>query len=653
MSEEAELEQRDDFSSKEQTIRSILSFLRDNDMHRAERALLVDLSLQRHLLQEDDFNPSDNDRDSEADASKAQALGLDRYFESAVNLRQAEDEEQPQRGEAEAYETVSGFGFVRKLVADQETFVLTELNADESSDNSEDGASQDSGSLRENASEQGELSPEDPRAHVCGRGDARSECSLEDLVHDTAPEPQDTSLHAAGASPSGAVVDGPDMSTAGAEEDADSGGFRFSPEAFSGSQSGPNRRNLRDMWLGNETANETERARCTRKTEGSQLHVAPPVYPEERSKSQSRCRDQEGREEEIEVFNLKIIHRRMRTGFEESKEFEVEIGSVIACRYQVVDYLGSAAFSKALECLDLQTGTPVCVKIIKNNKDFFDQSLDEIKLLKLANANDPGDENHILRLYDYFYYKEHLILVCELLRANLYEFQKFNRESGGEVFFTEGRLQRIARQILEALAYLHSLMLIHCDLKPENILVSSYRNAEVKVIDLGSSCFVTDHLSSYVQSRSYRAPEVILGLPYDQKIDIWSLGCILAELFSGFVLFHNESVASLLARVEAIVGPVPEGMKEAGTCAHKFYTRGGKLFERDEGSELYYYLDPLESSLEEQLPGADGHFVAFLRSLLQVDPHERPTAEQALQHPWLTEVEYPYSEWVQADSERA
>ena len=73
------------------------------------------------------------------------------------------------------------------------------------------------------------------------------------------------------------------------------------------------------------------------------------------------------------------------------------------------------------------------------------------------------------------------------------------------------------------------------DLKPENILVKSYNRWEVKVIDLGSSCFETDHLCSYVQSRSYRAPEVILGLPYDKKIDIWSLGCILAELCTGNV----------------------------------------------------------------------------------------------------------------------
>lgn len=96
-------------------------------------------------------------------------------------------------------------------------------------------------------------------------------------------------------------------------------------------------------------------------------------------------------------------------------------------------------------------------------------------------------------------------------------------------------LQSITRQCLEALEFIHGLGLIHCDLKPENILVKSYSRCEIKVIDLGSSCFQTDHLCSYVQSRSYRAPEVILGLPYDQKIDMWSLGCILAELCSGNV----------------------------------------------------------------------------------------------------------------------
>lgn len=104
-------------------------------------------------------------------------------------------------------------------------------------------------------------------------------------------------------------------------------------------------------------------------------------------------------------FLISISVLWCRTGFEEDKNFHVVLNSVIAGRYHVTEYLGSAAFSKAIQAHDLHTGMDVCVKIIKNNKDFFDQSLDEIKLLKFVNKNDPADKYHILRLYDYFYYR--------------------------------------------------------------------------------------------------------------------------------------------------------------------------------------------------------------------------------------------------------
>ncbi|WOL09467.1 hypothetical protein Cni_G18220 [Canna indica] len=231
----------------------------------------------------------------------------------------------------------------------------------------------------------------------------------------------------------------------------------------------------------------------------------------------------------------------------------------------------------------------VCVKIIKNNKDFFDQILDEIKLLKFVNKHDPSDKFHILHLYDYFYYREHLLIVCELLKANLYEFHKFNRESGGEVYFTMPRLQSITIQCLEALQFLHGLGLIHCDLKPENILIKSYSRCEVKVIDLGSSCFETDHLCSYVQSRSYCAPEVILGLHYDKKIDIWSLGCFLAELCSGNILLQNDSPATLLARVMGITGPIDQEMLAMGRDTYKYFTKSHMLYERNQKRSWFIY----------------------------------------------------------------
>lgn len=119
-------------------------------------------------------------------------------------------------------------------------------------------------------------------------------------------------------------------------------------------------------------------------------------------------------------------------------------------------------------------------------------------------------------------------------------------------------MQRCAFQMIVALDLVHSLHMIHCDLKPENVLVKSISKCEIKIIDFGSSCFIQDHLSSYIQSRSYRAPEVILGCNYDYKIDIWSLGCIIAEIWTGYVLFQNETIQGLLARIVAIMGPIPQ-----------------------------------------------------------------------------------------------
>ncbi|PKU65236.1 dual specificity tyrosine-phosphorylation-regulated kinase mbk-2 isoform X1 [Dendrobium catenatum] len=343
-----------------------------------------------------------------------------------------------------------------------------------------------------------------------------------------------------------------------------------------------------------------------------------------------------GHEDEFETFDLRIIHRKNRTGFEENKDFQIVLNSVVAGRYYLTEYLGSAAFSKVVQAHDLHTGTDVCLKIIKNDKEFFDQSLDEIKLLKYVNKNDPADQRHLLRLYDYFYYKEHLFIVCELLRANLFEFQKFNQDSGGDIYFTLRRIQAITRQCLEALEFLHHLKIIHCDLKPENILIKSYSRCEVKVIDLGSSCFLTDNLCLYVQSRSYRAPEVILGLPYDEKIDMWSLGCILAELYTGDVLFLNDSPTMMLARMIGIFGPFDIDMLDNGQEAHKYFTEDYDMYYKNEETDKIEYLIPEKSSLAYQLQVNDAAFLDFLGHLLQLNPKRRLTASQALKHRWLS-----------------
>ncbi len=140
-------------------------------------------------------------------------------------------------------------------------------------------------------------------------------------------------------------------------------------------------------------------------------------------------------------------------------------------------------------------------------------------------------------------------------------------------------MQIFTKQILLALQKLHELHIIHADLKPENILIKSFSNRILKVIDVGSSSFFHDQPMFYVQTRSYRAPEVILGCPYDEKIDIWSLGCIIAEIFTGQVLFENDNKIGILARMQGIRGPWPSWMIEKGEYVNKYFTKEMILFE--------------------------------------------------------------------------
>ncbi len=125
-----------------------------------------------------------------------------------------------------------------------------------------------------------------------------------------------------------------------------------------------------------------------------------------------------------------------------------------------------------------------------------------------------------------------------MLSLNLYELLK-NTQFGG---VSLNLIRKFAKQVLKALAFLarKDVDIIHCDLKPENILLRHPKKSGVKVIDFGSSCRSNKRMYSYIQSRFYRSPEVMLGLPYATSIDIWSLGCILAEMHTGEPLFSGS-----------------------------------------------------------------------------------------------------------------
>ena len=128
-------------------------------------------------------------------------------------------------------------------------------------------------------------------------------------------------------------------------------------------------------------------------------------------------------------------------------------------------------------------------------------------------------------------------MVFDLLSTNLYDLLKSNGYYGLPLDL----IRRMALQVLNALHFLYKNKIVHADLKPENILLKESNKSGLRLIDFGSSCFENKVIYSYIQSRYYRAPEVILGFAYDSKIDIWSFGCIMAELHLGYPLFGGKN----------------------------------------------------------------------------------------------------------------
>lgn len=123
-------------------------------------------------------------------------------------------------------------------------------------------------------------------------------------------------------------------------------------------------------------------------------------------------------------------------------------------------------------------------------------------------------------------------------------------------------VRKFAIQMLLAMLYMKKLKIIHCDLKLENILLDAENKSAIKIIDFGSSCFEKEKNFTYIQSRFYRAPEIIFGTSYNQGIDMWSFGCILFELYTGFPLFSSENEHDHIQCIMELRGYPPKSLLE-------------------------------------------------------------------------------------------
>lgn len=327
-------------------------------------------------------------------------------------------------------------------------------------------------------------------------------------------------------------------------------------------------------------------------------------------------------------------------GYDDDKgDYKIVIGDHINYRYEIVKILGRGSFGQVCQCYDHKDNIDVAIKIIRNKQRFQRQGQIEVKVLEFITKNDENDSANVIHMYEQFTFRKHLCISFELLSINLYDLLKSNDFKG----LTITLIRRIAVQVLYCLKFLKESGIIHCDLKPENILLKNVNKSGVKVIDLGSSCFDNEKLYSYIQSRFYRSPEVILGIPYSTSIDMWSFGCILAELFTGYPLFPGENEADQLHCIMEIKGVPPSKVLESSPRNKNFFDENGKPKSLPEKCRRKY---PGTRTLNEKLRCFDKNFVNFLESKVYIEclewnPAMRITPEQALNHEWILEAVSP------------
>jgi len=165
----------------------------------------------------------------------------------------------------------------------------------------------------------------------------------------------------------------------------------------------------------------------------------------------------------------------------------------------------------------------------------------------------------------------------------------------------------------------------------------------IKIADLGNACWVHEHFTDDVQTRQYRAPEVIIGAKYDQNIDVWSVACIVFELLTGDLLFEPKSGRSFdknddhLAQISELFGKIPKSLALSGKYSSQFFTNEGELkaiknlkmwFLKDVFREKYKFSETESAELSD-----------FLSPMLKVCPTERASAHQCLDHPWITNID--------------
>ncbi|XP_069618945.1 homeodomain-interacting protein kinase 2 isoform X1 [Ranitomeya imitator] len=345
--------------------------------------------------------------------------------------------------------------------------------------------------------------------------------------------------------------------------------------------------------------------------------------------------------------------------------------------YEVLEFLGRGTFGQVVKCWKRGTNEIVAIKILKNHPSYARQGQIEVSILARLSTESADDYNFV-RAYECFQHKNHTCLVFEMLEQNLYDFLKQNKFSPLPLKY----IRPVLQQVGTALMKLKSLGLIHADLKPENIMLvdPSRQPYRVKVIDFGSASHVSKAVcSTYLQSRYYRAPEIILGLPFCEAIDMWSLGCVIAELFLGWPLYPGASEYDQIRYISQTQGLPAEYLLSSGTKTTRFFNRDGDspyplwrlktpddhesetgIKSKEARKYIFNCLDDMaQVNMTSDLEGSDmlvekadrREFIDLLKKMLTIDADKRITPIETLNHPFVTMthlLDFPHSSHVKS-----
>lgn len=341
--------------------------------------------------------------------------------------------------------------------------------------------------------------------------------------------------------------------------------------------------------------------------------------------------------------------------------YKAKIGELMAGRYLVTEETcGKGVFSNVVKATDQETKMQVAIKVMRCNDMMRKAAEKEIEVLERLNKLDRANKKHCIKLFRYFIYRGHLCLVFECMWDNLRQaLKKYTKGKGMSL----QAVRAYTRQLLIALRHIHRCNIIHADIKPDNILISAGHNV-VKICDLGSAMELTEaEVTPYLVSRFYRAPEITLGVKYGLPLDVFALAGTLFELFTGKIMFAGKSNNDMVRLYMEYKGKFPHKFLKSGAFYKQHFNEelDFKYLDTDKAtrkkvhrvitdcrakrSVLDMFMQRLGPEKAKSTEKEDVHYVKkakqfadLIEQMTTLDPEKRITANDALQHPFLTEA---------------